>query len=208
MTRSRREPADKSASEIQIIDAVDRLLRRGEKYTEISVQRILTEAGLSRATFYAHFRDKADVITRMVDTLRNRLLAMAGELDLGAGDDGAERFGRFLLASVRLQRESGPLLAALREVAAYDSAVRDFYTEDLEGFDEVVHRTVVAQQRSGATPAEVDATVASRIVVWGGEQAIARHIAVDDGSGDEVFARELGAVFWYGVYRRPSMGDH
>jgi AcrR family transcriptional regulator len=203
VTRSRREPADKSGVETQIMDAVDRLLRRGEKYTEISVQRILTEAGLSRATFYSHFRDKVDLITRMVDKLRERLLAMAAELDFGDSEDGAARFSAFLLASIRVQRSGAPLLAALREVATYDSSVRDFYTEDLEGFDEVVHREVVRQQEAGRTPSDVNSAAASLIITWGGEQAIARHIAIDDGSGDEDFARELGAVWWYGVYRRP-----
>jgi AcrR family transcriptional regulator len=206
VTRSRREPADKSGVETQIMDAVDRLLRRGQKYTEISVQRILTEAGLSRATFYSHFRDKVDLITRMVDKLREKLLGMAADLDFGDAEDGAARFSGFLLASIRVQRSSGPLLAALREVATYDSTVRDFYTEDLEGFDEVVRREVVAQQQAGRTPPAVNAAAASLIIAWGGEQAIARHIAIDDGSGDEEFARELGAVWWYGVYRRPPAG--
>jgi AcrR family transcriptional regulator len=206
VTRSRREPADKSGVETQIMDAVDRLLRRGEKYTEISVQRILTEAGLSRATFYSHFRDKVDLITRMVDKLREKLLGMAADLDFGDSEDGAARFSSFLLASIRVQRSSGTLLAALREVATYDSTVRDFYTEDLEGFDEVVRREVVAQQQAGRTPPDVNAAAASLIIAWGGEQAIARHIAIDDGSGDEEFARELGAVWWYGVYRRPPGG--
>ena len=39
--------------------------------------------------------------------------------------------------------------------------------------------------------------------MWGGAQAIARHIEVDDGSGDAAFARELGWIWWHGAYRRP-----
>ena len=139
VTRSRREPADKSGVETQIMDAVDRLLRRGEKYTEISVQRILTEAGLSRATFYSHFRDKVDLITRMVDKLRARLLGMADDLDFGDTEDGAARFSAFLLAAVRVQRSSAPLLAALREVATYDSGVRDFYFGAGHLHEELLH---------------------------------------------------------------------
>jgi AcrR family transcriptional regulator len=203
VTRSRREPADKPAAEAQIMDAVDRLLRRGEKFTEISVQRILAESGISRATFYAYFQDKVDLITRMAAKLRDQLLTMAGELDLGTGDDGAQRWAEFMLRSITVQRANGPLLAALREVATYDSTVRDFYAEDLEGFDAVVLRTLAEQRQAGTLPAGVNTTAASTFIVWGGEQAITRHIAVDDGSGDEAFARELAAIFWHGVYRRP-----
>ncbi|CAM5524928.1 hypothetical protein [Streptomyces canarius] len=80
----------------------------------------------------------------------------------------------------------------------------DFYTADLEGFDEAVLRTLLSEQAAGSTPADLDAVAASRIIVWGGAQAIAHHIRVDDGSGDAVFARELARIWWYGAYRRPA----
>lgn len=83
------------------------------------------------------------------------------------------------------------MLTTVREAAAYDSAVGDFYTADLEGFDEAVLQTLRSEQAAGSTAADVDVTAASRVIVWGGAQAIAHHIAVDDGSGDAVFAREL-----------------
>jgi hypothetical protein len=38
----------------------------------------------------------------------------------------------------------------------------------------------------------------------GRAQAIAHHIAVDDGSGDTALARELARIWWHGAYRRPS----
>lgn len=67
-------------------------------------------------------------------------------------------------------------------------------------------RTILSEQAAGSTTADLDAVSASRIIVWGGAQAIAHHIRVDDGSGDTVFARELARIWWYGVYRRPT-GD-
>ena len=86
----------------------------------------------------------------------------------------------------------------------YDPTVDDLYAADLEGFDETALRSLLADQAAGLTPAGLDAVSASRIIVWGGAQAIAHHIRVDDGSGDTVFAHELAQIWWHGAYRRPS----
>ena len=205
VTRNRRNDAEQpTAAEVQLLTAVDRLLKRGEVFTEISVRQILDEAGVSRATFYTHFRDKAQLLLRLSDNLRNRLLGMARKWDPSAGEDGAARYAKFFAEVIAIHRENFAMLSALRELASYDPAVRGFYTADLEEFDEAVCKTLVDEQESGSSPPDLDAAAASRVIVWGGTQAIARHISVDDGSGDAAFARELGKIWWYGAYRRPA----
>jgi AcrR family transcriptional regulator len=201
VTRQRRS-TEPTAAAAELPAALERLLRRGESFTELSVRQIIEEAGVSRATFYAHFQDKGQLIIQLADKVRAQSLVLARQWDPGAGEDGAERYARFFVEVIKLHRANFPVLSAVRELAGYDPAVRDFYTADLEGFDDAVRRTLVDQQAAGATPDGLDATAASRVIVWGGGAAIARHIEVDDGSGDEVFARELGSIWWYGAYRR------
>ncbi|WP_327237188.1 TetR/AcrR family transcriptional regulator [Streptomyces sp. NBC_01317] len=193
-----------AATEAKLLSAVERLLDAGESFTDLSVQRIIGEAGVSRATFYAYFPGKPDILKRLAEKVRDASLALAQQWDPGAGEDGADRYTRFFEDVLALHRAHHPVLSAVREVATYDSAVRDFYTADLEGFDEAVLATLLQQQHVGATPADLDAVAASRVIVWGGAQAMARHISVDDGSGDAALARELGRIWWYGAYRRPA----
>ncbi|WP_440101625.1 TetR/AcrR family transcriptional regulator [Streptosporangium sp. H16] len=205
VTRRRKDGAERPApAEAQLLAAVERLLKRGEVFTEISVRQIIEEAGLSRATFYAHFRDKSQLLIRLSDTLRGSLVELARKWDPSAGEDGAARYAKFFEEVIAIHRENFATLSALRELATYDPTVRDFYSADLEEFDEAVHKTLVDEQESGSTPADLDTVAASRVIVWGGAQAIARHISVDDGSGDVAFARELGKIWWHGAYRRPG----
>ncbi|TQL97861.1 TetR family transcriptional regulator [Actinoallomurus bryophytorum] len=194
----------KRPTDLRLLTALEQLLKSGENFTEISVQRIIEEAGVSRATFYFHFRDKSDLLTRLAGNLRNTLLGLAIKWDPADGEDGAARFADFFAEVISIHRENFPVLSAIRELAAYDPNVNDFYTADLEEFDNAVHKTLVDEQRSGSTSADLDAVAASRVIVWGGAQAIARHIAVDDGSGDAALAHELGKIWWYGAYRRPA----
>jgi AcrR family transcriptional regulator len=196
--------ARSAATRAQVIRTLGRLLDSGEAFSEISVQRILEEAGVSRATFYAHFHSKSDVLVRLTDELRESLLALARQWDPGTGEDGADRFARFFEEVITIHRAHQGVLTAVREAASYEAAVGDFYAANLEGFDETVLRILRSEQAVGATPADVDAPAASRIIVWGGAQAIAQHIAVDDGSGDAMFARELARIWWHGAFRRPT----
>ncbi|MFJ3672459.1 TetR/AcrR family transcriptional regulator [Streptomyces sp. NPDC090106] len=196
--------ARSAATREQVIRALERLLDSGEAFSEISVQRLLEEAGVSRATFYAHFPRKSDVLVRLSDELRESLLELARQWQPGQGEDGADRFARFFEEVITIHRAHQGVITALREAASYDAAVGDFYTANLEGFDATVLATLRSEQADGSTPADVDAVAASRVIVWGGAQAIAHHIAVDDGGGDAALARELALIWWHGAFRRPA----
>ncbi|WP_187285811.1 MULTISPECIES: TetR/AcrR family transcriptional regulator [unclassified Streptomyces] len=196
--------ARSAATRAQVMSTLERLLDSGEAFSEISVQQILEEAGVSRATFYAHFQGKSDVLVRLTDDLREALLALARQWDPAPGEGGPDRLTRFFEEVMAIHRAHQSVLTAVREAASYDSAVGDFYTADLESFEEATLRTVLSEQAAGSTGADVDAVAASRIIVWGGAQAIAHHIQVDDGGGDAAFARELALIWWHGAYRRPT----
>jgi len=60
-TRRSSVAADRrAAAESRTLDVVEELLGTGARFTELSVERIASEARLSRSTFYLYFRDKTD----------------------------------------------------------------------------------------------------------------------------------------------------
>jgi AcrR family transcriptional regulator len=204
ITRSRRtEKRQPPTAEAQLIRALDRLLKRGAVFTEISVRQIYEKAGMSRSTFYTYFRDKSEVLMRLSDHIRAELLKRAEAWDPAGGEDGARRYADFFADVIDIHRQNFAVLSAVRELAAYDSATNEFYTADLDAVEDIVRETLIDQQRSGDTPQTVSSWAAARIIAWGGAQAITHHISVDDGSGDAELARELGEMCWYGAYRRP-----
>ncbi len=60
-----------------LYDALVALIRR-KAYEEITVEDILREADIGRATFYAHFTSKDNLLERSLDRLRDLLLAALG----------------------------------------------------------------------------------------------------------------------------------
>jgi AcrR family transcriptional regulator len=194
----------RSAVEAQVLAAVERLLGRNLRYTQISVQQILTEAHVARSTFYVHFQDKSDLLSRLTGRLRQTLYDMAAQWEPNGPEGGLAGLVKTFETLIAYHREHAAVLAATTEIAAYDPGAHDFYTSDLDSFEAKTTTNLLGEQNTGRTPAEVDAGAASRIIVWGGERAIGHHISNDDGSGDAAFARELAATWWYGIYRRPA----
>lgn len=58
-----------------LFDALVALIRRAD-YESITIEDILVEANVGRATFYAHFTSKDDLLRRSLDRLRQLLLAV------------------------------------------------------------------------------------------------------------------------------------
>ncbi|MBE1490100.1 TetR/AcrR family transcriptional regulator [Plantactinospora soyae] len=202
VTRRRAPNPDHRASvEAQVLAATERLLVEGASFTDLGVQRIAAEAGVARSTFYTHFKDKSELLIRLAGTMRTAGFDIASAWEPVTGPGAlTEAFGQV----VGIYRQYAAVLAAVNEVAAYDAAVREFWRNGLNRFIENTARVLTAEQRSGRAPADVNVVHASRVIVIGGDVAIADHVATfpDDTSGDAAFARELAAIWWHGVYRR------
>ena len=98
-------------------------------FTELSVDRLATEAGISRASFYIYFEDKGHLLRRLAGQVftdlaggRRALVARAGRRD--PADVRAAMAG--IVAGLPRHQ---PVLVALNEMAAYDAGVGATYQE-------------------------------------------------------------------------------
>jgi AcrR family transcriptional regulator len=115
--RRRRE-----ATVADILDATRRLLDGGTPVSNLSIERIVTEAGVVRATFYLHFADKQALIARLAaDEIAWREQVGAEAL----ADPALERstLDAIMLEIVNRWATDRSVLAALIELAEYDPTV-------------------------------------------------------------------------------------
>ena len=202
ITRRRTPDLPRHASaEAGILEATRRLLTGSASFTELGVQRISAEAGVARSTFYAHFRDKTDLLMRLASSM------IATSFDIASAwepTDGVERLADVFLQVIGNYRENANVLRAITEVGGYDATVREFWDKQIARFTDRTIAVLRDEQDAGSTAADVDLASASQIIVTGGERAIFDHISVADPSTDATYARELALTWWYGVYRRPA----
>ena len=105
-TRRRRRPEE---AEREILDAARQLLTE-RPWSEVTVGAVMGRTTLSRKSFYVYFRDRHELITKLVAPLRAR-----GDQ---AMDPGLSR--QALVDVARMYREHGVLLRALQEAGRHD----------------------------------------------------------------------------------------
>ena len=142
--RRRRAPEE---AEAEILDAAEALLR-SEGLAGLSVTAVMAETTLTRNAFYVYFRDRYDLVARLVQRLRAGAdAAMAGFTDRASDPEIA---GREALASAaRLYAEHGELLRALADAATRDPGAAQAWGEFVEPSHTAVLERVRDEMREG-----------------------------------------------------------
>lgn len=137
-------------------------------YEGISIDRIMSEAGLTRGSFYSHFSTKSNLYIQAL-----RYGAEQGLRRLEDIGDEDKNHIELYLSEEHLKGESVicPLAALVSDVVQRDECIRDAYTQLLQGFTQhVIYRKAVD------THSISKKRVLQQAVVMIGGMAIARTI--------------------------------
>src|SRR3712207_1359453 len=117
--RRRRRPEE---AERAILAAARSFLERSP-FREMTVERVMARTGLSRPAFYAYFRDRYDLVARLLEGIGGLLFAV--DRRWLAGDEGGrEEASEVLVDALRRGAETfvryGPVLRAIADAASQD----------------------------------------------------------------------------------------
>src|SRR4051794_15159721 len=96
-----------------MVEAVERLLEAGDSFTELSVEKIAAEAGVSRSTFYTYYEDKGHLLREVTEDVIGGLGAIARELWEAPGDVERSQLKGILHHLMKTYRRHDTLLAAV-----------------------------------------------------------------------------------------------
>jgi AcrR family transcriptional regulator len=144
-------------------------------FTELTVDRIATAAGLARSTFYLHFRDKFEVLKAMTEDVIDALYGEAGRWWHGEGPP-EELVRAALEGVVEIYAKNATLLAAVAEVTSYDVGFRDFWRDLVHRFVTATADHIRREQATGRSrPVDPDAT--AEVLVWMTERSLLVHLS-------------------------------
>jgi TetR/AcrR family transcriptional regulator, ethionamide resistance regulator len=152
-----------------LLDAATELLEEGAPFGDLSVEAIARRAGFSRATFYAHFRDKRALLFQLAERIEHELYAQtAAWLEAGVGD-----LRETIAAVLEVLRRRRAVFGALVEAATYDEEVARLWRDLHARFAEVARDRILRDQPGvGVEAAEARAFA----LVWMTERVLFEHV--------------------------------
>lgn len=183
-----------------LLDAVERLIGEGESFTEISVEQLVAEVGISRTTFYVYFADKSEVLSAWFAEIAGDLAAaLSAWWDLDAAstrEDLRAAFGHV----VRAYRPHAALMAAAFHAAAYDPSVRELTAAFMDENIESLRRHIRGGQEAGFIDPSLPADDVATWMLWTAERGF--HVILVEADDAEV-ERQLDAytaIAWNTLY--------
>jgi len=162
--RRRRRPEEAERT----IMAAGRAFLEERPFREMTVEGVMVRTGLSRPAFYAYFRDRYDLVTRLLEGVGGLLFALDWRwLSGGAeGGDAREVLVDALRAGSQTFVEYGPVLRAIADAAGYDARVEQVYRYGLiERLVAAVAERISRDVEAGVSPDGLDPEQTARALV-------------------------------------------
>ena len=154
MRRRRRTP---EAAQREIIDAAEALLRE-RPFRELTVDEVMRRTGLSRPSFYVYFKDRHDLLLRVVGTIGDELFRMSERWYEGTGE-GPALIRDAIAWVVAVFATNGPVLRALADAAAEDPRVEQTYASLIRRFEVATAQHIEREAAAGRVlPLDADET--------------------------------------------------
>lgn len=186
--------------ERQLLDATERLMAAGASFTELSVDRLATEAGISRASFYIYFEDKGYLLRSLTGQVFADLRAGAERWwSVAERRDPADVLAG-MAAIVAAYRHHQPLLVALNEMSAYDPQVSATYREILTGIAERLTEVIEDGKAAGSIRRDLSSETVASTLTWMVERTCHQNLPGRPASYDAELAVTLTQIVWAALY--------
>jgi AcrR family transcriptional regulator len=186
--------------ERDLLAATDRLMNEGASFTELSVDRLATEAGISRASFYIYFEDKGHLLRRLADQVFGELADSAQRWWSVASRRDPADIRAAIAGIVAGYRRHQPLLVALSEMAGYDPQVSHTYRELLTGIAGQVTQVIEDGQAAGTIREDLPAEATASSLTWMVERSCQQNLPGRPVDYDGRLIEAITQIIWASLY--------
>ncbi|KLO40229.1 TetR family transcriptional regulator [Mycobacterium nebraskense] len=190
--------------ERRLLDATERLMRDGASFTELSVDRLSTEAGISRASFYIYFEDKGHLLRRLANQVFADLAESADRWWSVSWRHDPEDVRAAMDGIITSYRRHQPVLVALNEMAGYDPLVAATYRNLLTAITGRMARVIEEGQADGSIRPELPAATTANALTWMVERACQQNLPVQPRDYDAELAATLAEIVWGALYLKAT----
>jgi AcrR family transcriptional regulator len=196
--RAKRRRRSREAASAEIVSAAEAFLRE-RSFRELSVEEVMARTTLSRSSFYVYFRDRHDLVLRVVEEIGNQLFVMAERWFRGTGEP-RDDVRAALEGVVAVYAEHGRVLLAIGEAAAVDPDVESVYDALVQRFVAAITAHIEQEIAGGRMLPLLDPAETAFALAWAGERYLSHSLGrkpprvtreTDDGTLHEIWVRVL-----------------
>ena len=187
--RRRRAP---EVAEREIISAAEAFLRE-RPFRELTVDEVMRRTDLSRPSFYVYFRDRHQLVLKVVEHLGTELFTMGDRWLRGTGR-GPELAREALDGIVAVYVEHGPVLRALADAASDDPEVEKAYNALVQSFVDATARHIEKEIAVGQV-LKVDAYETAKALVWMNERYLTLSLGREPLTAADTVADNLARIW-------------
>ena len=179
---------------------VERRLRAGTTFADLSVADVVAEAGISRSTFYAYFVDKPNLLRTWYDEFTEVILGAAAQwwsLDGTATKADVRRALERIMDSYRPHPE---LMAATHEAIGGDHGVREVVESAMRRYVDGLREHIEAGQAGGFIDASLPAGETAYWLQWMAERGLHMMDRAAQGASADRMTEAYTAIVWNTLY--------
>jgi TetR/AcrR family transcriptional regulator, ethionamide resistance regulator len=177
----------------KLLAAIERLYDQGEPYSDVSVERLIREAGVTRSTFYSYYADKDALLGELALTVLDGLVAFWSRLSPSLTRGELEDAISQILTAYIPHR--AVMVAICNPVPSRDARAV-FETMFMERSAKKVARFIKAGQDQGHIDPELDADTTAALLMWMTERGLDKLVARAEPQRVQALARSLTDIFW------------
>jgi TetR/AcrR family transcriptional regulator, ethionamide resistance regulator len=197
-------PTRRDRVRTQLLTAVEALFDQGETFAALTVERLISEAGLSRSTFYTYFADKAELLRELAADVLEELFDSAAqwwERDRIASKDELYEGIRGIIVGFVNHRV---IMQAISDAAATDPAIGEQWATLMKQSAGLVARHIRMGQEAGFIDPTLDPESTGTWLNWAAERSLTRLIAPSDDDGVQRWHQVMTDLYWNLLYARAS----
>lgn len=189
----------------RLLRAVETLIADGETYSNVTIERLASQAGLSRATFYIYFAGKADLLRAWFsETLGELDQACTAWREIGPESEQADLTAA-LKTIVGAYCGHAALLTAINDEATQDSELRDQLRDVIQRSADGLRAQIEKGQRDGwVDPALLPAETATW-AIWLLERGLSYILPTAAVEQVDTLCETLADMAWHTLYVPSAM---
>jgi AcrR family transcriptional regulator len=186
----------------RLMTAIEALFDQGETFAGLTVERLISEAGLSRSTFYTYFADKTELLQELAADVLEELLFDAAahwwERDrIASRDELHEGTRRIILAFVKHR----VIMRAMSDAAATNATIREQWGTLMQQSAGLVARHISVGQAAGFIDASLDPESTATWLNWAAERSLTMLVAPSTPDAAERWHTVMTDLYWNLLYR-------